>query len=924
MPIIAEELITKFAGDTKELDKAFRYVEKETGLHLTKVENLYRNAQGRLVAESNAVASKAGGFLPGLANISEVIQGIPQVGRMIGGLVSPLTSAVEEGVKFNAFLETSRLGFETMLGSGEKAQDFLNQLQGFANKTPFQFEDLVGASQKMMAFGFSAQQVIPILTGVGDALSKSGKMSEDNLDGVLRQLSQMRSSGRVTAEDMNAITNNGVPAWTLLAQAIGKTVAETRKLAEAGRLNGVEAANAIVAMAEQTSAGQMERMGKTLLGRMSNLEDIRKQAEGLATQGLTKDISDTLGAALEKGDVVTTMANRINALISPVSGLLKTAAVGVLGGGITSGLVEGIETGKALVSGTIQTLAVDTLIGGMKKWLGIESPSKEFHYIGEQSALGYIQGFTDTMQAGQGGMLNSIGGFESSILQRRRSGAYQGQSERDYYESILSGPQGGLVQAFFEAIRRAEGGRPNLIVGGKQTFDPSGDHPNIVGIRTSAGPSTAAGSYQITGSNWYGTRGRVGLKTRLGATNFDEHNQLLAAMALLNDRGGLDALLSGGAGAALPFAARDWTSTPGSTIGGGGQRKLSQWMGFFNQALAGQSTGAMSAADSVTANASGLGSVLGAWKAWDRSNPLPVQVLSIEQDLGPGTMFEPMTRQSKTINDTVPVNIDIQGQAEELQQSFGQMMDASGLILKPLQAIDTTFDSINEKAATLGAGDWAKKVIVQSEALTRRMTIQWSDIANGFEQIMGSAFDNVFQDGFGKSAANMALQFAQLLQQLAMKALAANIGSLIFGQGGTEQGSTKGGWLGKLIGWLVPAALGAVGGGLVPAGGGGGGTGGGGFHGGGVGPPGHAQGGTVAPFETYKVNEYGGEFLYMGKNAGAVFNQKQMAGMGKGSVINVTNHFHVTTPSGQIPRQTQTQIARQAAASIEHVQRRDG
>jgi hypothetical protein len=146
-------IVTAFKGDTKELDKAFRYVEKETGLHLTKVENLYRNAQGRLVAESNAIAQKSGGFLPGLAQISEVIQGIPQVGRMIGGLVSPLTSAVEEGVKFNAFLETSKIGFESMLGSGEKAQDFLNQLQGFANKTPFQFEDLVGAAQRMMAFG---------------------------------------------------------------------------------------------------------------------------------------------------------------------------------------------------------------------------------------------------------------------------------------------------------------------------------------------------------------------------------------------------------------------------------------------------------------------------------------------------------------------------------------------------------------------------------------------------------------------------------------------------------------------------------------------------------------------------------------------------------------------------------------------------
>lgn len=37
----------------------------------------------------------------------------------------------------------------------------------------------------------------------------------------------------------------------------------------------------------------------------------------------------------------------------------------------------------------------------------------------------------------------------------------------------------------------------------------------------------------------------------------------------------------------MGVSAKNWTSSPGSTIGGGGQRSEKQWLGFYNQALAG-------------------------------------------------------------------------------------------------------------------------------------------------------------------------------------------------------------------------------------------------------------------------------------------------------------------------------------------------
>jgi tape measure domain-containing protein len=337
----------------------------------------------------------AGGFLPGLANISEVIQGIPQIGRLAGALVSPLTSAAEAGVKFNAFLETSKIGFTTLLGSEEKAIAHLYELQRFANTTPFQFEDLVGASQRMQAFGFSARDIIPTLTAVGDAVSSTGSISKESLDGVLLALGQIKTKGKVSAEEMNQLAERGIPAWDLLAKAIGKTVAQTQKLAQRGQLNGGAAVEAIAAQMEARYGGQMGRVSNTLTGRLSNLEDIRQQAQGKATENLTRDISETVGAALNKGDVASSLAASINMAISPVSGLIKTAAVGLLGGGITSGLTEGIAAGKGAVLNAAMDLGLGS-IEALASSIGAQSPATKFIELGEFAGQGFEIGLMNS------------------------------------------------------------------------------------------------------------------------------------------------------------------------------------------------------------------------------------------------------------------------------------------------------------------------------------------------------------------------------------------------------------------------------------------------------------------------------------------------------------------------------------------------
>src|SRR3972149_6160829 len=152
------------------------------------------------------------------------------VGVAVGGLVA-IT-----GFGFNQMKEQAQIAFETMLGSGEKATAFLDDLQRFAAKTPFEFPELVAASQKMLAMGFSADQVLPTLTSIGDAVSGLGGGSEQ-IDQVTRALGQIKAKGKASAEEMLQLTEVGIPAWQMLADKIGVTVPEAMKLVTKGAVD---------------------------------------------------------------------------------------------------------------------------------------------------------------------------------------------------------------------------------------------------------------------------------------------------------------------------------------------------------------------------------------------------------------------------------------------------------------------------------------------------------------------------------------------------------------------------------------------------------------------------------------------------------------------------------------------------------------
>ena len=94
-------------------------------------------------------------------------------------------------------------------------------------------------------------------------------------------------------------------------------------------------------------------------------------------------------------------------------------------------------------------------------------------------------------------------------------------------------------------------------VGGKRITDVS-KHPNVIGLRTKEGPSTAFGRYQITNQTFND------IAPKLGITDMSPRNQDRIAIALMDRNGALGDVVQGRFGDAINKLGGTWASLPSS------------------------------------------------------------------------------------------------------------------------------------------------------------------------------------------------------------------------------------------------------------------------------------------------------------------------------------------------------------------------
>jgi tape measure domain-containing protein len=382
-----------------------------------------------------------GGFMSGVASVA----GGNILTNVLGGITGAMSAGVKAGFDYNKLQEQTRIGFEVMLKSGEKAKAFMQELQAYAERSPMDLPGVYENAQQLKAMGFEAKQVIPILTAAGDAaagLGKVGGAAAQKVDSITRALGQMWSKGKVSAEEMSTqLVEAGVPAWRYLADEIAKTdkafakltdderLKKVQEMGEKGLLNARAAVRTIVEGMERENEGLGERISKETVGGIeSNLADrmarLMGEASGPAFEKYKKVIQGLLDAANSEGaaKVAAGVANMTGAVLDAGEMAIKALSSGNyvgLGLDAIGGYAEGIKQGAV---GAVQAGVgvVKQVYNGVASEQQSHSPSLLFARLGRFAAQGYALGFQDELQKQETAILSRVGDTLTKIAERTK------------------------------------------------------------------------------------------------------------------------------------------------------------------------------------------------------------------------------------------------------------------------------------------------------------------------------------------------------------------------------------------------------------------------------------------------------------------------------------------------------------------------
>lgn len=282
---------------------------------------------------------------------SEFMSVSSKAASALGGIGVALAGLGAAAVKTAAGYQSTQVALTNMLGSAEKANSFLKEMQSFAAKTPFGFNDVAQASQKFLAFGFTAEQILPTLTAVGDAAAGVGAGS-DGVNRLTVALGQIAAKGKLASQEMMQITELGIPAWQMLADAMGTSIADVQDQVSKGAVNSQVALEALVTGMESKYAGLMEQQSKGIEGSWSAMMDGIEQSaaqiglkisEALQLPDLFSGLGDTLAdfaAAVETSGISeafrTMIPPGIGAAIVAFGAALTMVAIPAIGLAVTS------------------------------------------------------------------------------------------------------------------------------------------------------------------------------------------------------------------------------------------------------------------------------------------------------------------------------------------------------------------------------------------------------------------------------------------------------------------------------------------------------------------------------------------------------------------------------------------------------------
>lgn len=191
---------------------------------------------------------------------------------LITGAIAAVGKFVTSAVKLSEQISTAKRSLEGFTGSAEEAEKIVNSLIATGQKNFIPTDDILAAGKSLLAFGENADNLPDVLGRIADISAATGK----NFNELANIYGKARTSGVLFAEDINQLTDAGIPIIQEFAKQLGVSTSEVKKLASEGKISFEELQLAFFNLTKEGAkfSDQAQAQSQTISGAWQRLVSV--------------------------------------------------------------------------------------------------------------------------------------------------------------------------------------------------------------------------------------------------------------------------------------------------------------------------------------------------------------------------------------------------------------------------------------------------------------------------------------------------------------------------------------------------------------------------------------------------------------------------------------------------------------------------
>ena len=250
-------------------------------------------AQNDMTSSVDKTASSAEKLSSGFSGIGRTILGLSAVQTVLGMVKGQMDSAIGRMDTMSNYQRT----MTAITKDTNTASKSLDQLKSATKGTAYGLDTAAQATQNFVTRGLDVNQSVSLVAAWMDAVSFYGEGTNEQLSNVTDALGKMLTKGTVEMDQLDRLTDAGINAVGIYAQATGQSTADVQAALSKGKISAQQFVGTVTA--------SMEKGGKGII----SVADAAKKS------GTTWAASiDNMKAALTRG--IVSMIDSINSALT--------------------------------------------------------------------------------------------------------------------------------------------------------------------------------------------------------------------------------------------------------------------------------------------------------------------------------------------------------------------------------------------------------------------------------------------------------------------------------------------------------------------------------------------------------------------------------------------------------------------------------